>query len=123
MMFQEAVQQVQQVAENPEIPWYYLTAAFAVGGAALEHGANTLSSGWEKELSLPKWFSVAGDVAGLTLAGVLGATVGHIVWHWHLGSAVAFTGAVASKLVLSLVKAKLGIVSKSSKKDDPPPGQ
>ena len=117
------LQELAQLAADStatEIPWYYLTLAFALAGAALEHGCNTLFTGWERELKLPIWFSVIGDVTGIVLASVLGATVGSIVWQWHLGSAVAFTGAIASRLVISLVRAKLGIATKSKDDDSQP---
>jgi len=95
------------IANNVE--WYYIALAVLVGAAALSHGVSRVFMAWEKELSLPRWFSVIGDVFGIILATALSCMVGHISWSWALAGTTGLVGAFSSALVLSLVRAKLGV--------------
>lgn len=90
------------------VPWYYITVALLVGSAMLAHGITVMTRGWEQELSLPRWFSIAGQVFGIVLSTALGCLAGYLVWEWALGGMVALVGACSSALVLSLVRAKIG---------------
>ena len=91
-----------------QIPWYYLTLVFLLGASALAHGNIMVFRGWEKELNLPRWFSIVGDVFGIVLAVCLGCFVGYLIWNWALGGSVSLVGAFSSTLIVSLVRARFG---------------
>ena len=114
-----------QVAEDLPIPntmpWYYLSLALLVGAAMLTHGVTMVTRGWEKELRLPDWFSVAGQIVGIALSTGMGSLAGYLLWHWALGGMVALVGAFSSTLVLSLVRARLGAAKDALKDNDPKP--
>lgn len=92
-----------------QVPWYYMTGAFLIGAALVQHGCHMVFTAWERELNLPKWFSVVGDVLGIVMAVLLGMLTGHLVWHWSLGGIVGLVGALSSRMVLAAVRARLGI--------------
>lgn len=122
-LFQEAVNPDVPLIPN-DVPWYYISLAMLVGGAMLTHGVTMVTRGWEKELKLPDWFSVAGQGAGIALSTGMGCLAGHIVWHWALGGMVSLVGAFSSALVLSFVRARLGAVKDAAKdavSEDPKP--
>ena len=114
LFFHDHSKGLEPVANN--VPWYYITLAIGVGAAALQHGVHMVFASWERELKLPAWFSVAGDIFGIVLATGLGALTGHLVWNWALGGVVGLVGAFSSSLVLSLVRARLG-AAKDALKD------
>jgi hypothetical protein len=113
-LFYDHDQGLQQVSNN--VDWYYIALAVLIGSAALSHGVSRVFMAWEKELSLARWFSVIGDIFGIILATALSCVVGHITWSWALAGTTGLVGAFSSALVLSLVRAKLGV-----KQDEPSP--
>lgn len=91
-----------------QVPWYYLTLAILVGAALLTHGVTVVGRGWEVELKLSAWFSVAAQGFGILLSTFMGCLAGFLVWNWTLGGMVGLIGAFSSQLILGLVRAKLG---------------
>lgn len=104
MLFHDHEHGLQEIPN--QVPWYYMTGAFLVGAALVQHGCHMVFTAWERELGLPKWFSVIGDVLGIALAVGLGMLTGHLVWHWALGGIVSLVGALSSRVVLSMVRAR-----------------
>lgn len=98
-----------------QIPWYYLTLAILVGAAMLTHGITMIAKGWEQELKLPAWFSVAAQVFAIVLSTCLGCLAGYIIWEWALGGMVALVGAFSSTLVLAFVRAKIDSTKDAAK--------
>jgi len=119
MLFDHAINGLNPIPND--VPWYYITLAIVVGGAAVNHGVGMIFRNWERELKLPSWFSVIGDVFGLILSTVLGAVVGHLVWSWALGGVVALAGAFSHAMVMSFVRARLfGYVAAKNNEEKPP---
>jgi hypothetical protein len=92
-----------------DVEWYYIALSVLVASAALSHGVSRIFMAWEKELSLPRWFSVVGDIFGIILATTLSCIAGHLTWSWFLAGSIGLVGAFSSALVLLLLRAKLGI--------------
>lgn len=113
MLFHDHDHGLQPIAN--QVPWYYISLAILVGAALLEHGCSMVFRGWEQELKLPPWFSIIGDVLGIVLAAGMGCVAGHLVWNWALGGMVAVVGAFSSRVVLGMVRAKLGAAKQSLK--------
>ena len=117
MLAKETASELCEMVSN-QVPWYYIAFAFLVAAALLAHGNSMVWSGWEKELRLPRWFSIVGDVFGVVLSLCLGCFIGHIVWNWALGGAVSLVGALSSTLIVSLIKARLGLDQTNEKTKD-----
>jgi hypothetical protein len=92
-----------------DVPWYYIVGAVVVGSAALSHGVSRQFSAWERELSAPKWLSVAGDITGIVLSIALSSFVGYLTWSAPLAGIAGSCGAFSSSLILRIIKAKLGV--------------
>lgn len=97
------------------VPWYYICLALLVGAALLTQGVTVLTKGWEKELKLPNWFSVAGQAFGIVLATLMGCIAGYLIWEWALGGMVTLVGAASSALILTLIRARLGVARETLK--------
>lgn len=112
----QAVPDADDIVPIPnQVPWYYLTLAILVGAALLSHGVTMVGRGWEVELKLPTWFSVAAQGFGIVLSTALGCLAGYLVWNWTLGGMVGLIGGFSSQLILGLVRAKLGAARETLK--------
>ncbi len=97
-----------------DIPWYYIAVAILIGSALIAYGAGATAEKWEKDASLPNWFSVAGGIVGIVLACAAGTIAGYLVWQPVLGLLSSLAGAFGSPWVLKLIWSRFG-------KGDPPP--
>lgn len=97
-----------------DIPWYYIAVAILIGSALVTYGAGATAEKWEKDASLPNWFSVAGGIFGIVLALASSALVGYLAWHWIFGLLCGIAGALSSPWILKLIWSRLG-------KGEPPP--
>lgn len=98
-----------------EVPWYYIVGSVIVGSAALSHGVSRQFSVWERELSAPRWLSVAGDITGIVLSIALSTFVGYLTWSAPLAGIAGLCGAFSSSLILRIIKARLGVPQSSSR--------
>jgi hypothetical protein len=104
--------------DQVNVPWYYIVIAIAVCAALIEHGLTMMFSKWERELKGPQWLDVVGSVGGLVLASIVGGLVGMVIWNGVLGAVVGFSGACGSSLIMTMVRARLGLGKKSLKEDE-----
>ena len=91
-------------------PWWVLAGCILLGAALVSFGAQMTFERWQKgDKKLPHWFSVAGGMFGITMASIIGAVAGHLIWHWTLGLMCGICGAWGSQWILGLVSARFGV--------------
>jgi hypothetical protein len=70
------------------------------------YGVEQTTLRWEKDVKLPSWFSVAGNVLGIALASGLGALVGMMLWNWELGLICGVVGGFSSNWIVSVLASR-----------------
>lgn len=83
-----------------DVSWYIIAATITAGAALLSFGVARNFARWEKEMKLPEWFSIVGELVGVTLGTLGGGLAGHLVWHWGLGLLCGHVGGWASPWIV-----------------------
>jgi len=72
----------------------------------LAYGIQQTTARWEKDVRLPAWFSIAGNIFGIAMASCLGSLIGYMMWNWELGLICGAVGGWSSDWVVDMLASK-----------------